>query len=69
MTRLFLFILPAILLSRTPGFHIRYVWYLSVASQSIQACINLLLLWRELQRKLSKVFTNDIIAPGGAVAS
>src|SRR5213595_3611385 len=37
MTRLFLFILPAILLSRTPGFQIRYVWYLSVASQLIQA--------------------------------
>src|SRR5213595_2349342 len=45
MTRLFLFILPAILLSRTPGFQIRYVWYLSVASQLIQACLNLLLLW------------------------
>ena len=69
MTRLFLFILPAILLSRTPGFQIRYVWYLSVASQLIQACLNLLLLWRELQHKLFKAFTNDIIAPGGAVAS
>jgi len=69
MTRLFLFILPAILLSRAPGFQIRYVWYLSVVSQSIQACINLLLLWRELHYKLPKVFANDIIAPGGAVAS
>jgi Na+-driven multidrug efflux pump len=69
MTRLFLFILPAILLSRTPGFQIRYVWYLSVASQSVQACINLLLLWRELQHKLSKALANDVIAPGSAVAS
>jgi Na+-driven multidrug efflux pump len=69
MTRLFLFILPAILLSRTPGFQIRYVWYLSVASQLIQACINLLLLRRELQRKLSEEFTDDIVAPGGAIAS
>jgi len=69
MTRLFLFILPAILLSRMPGFQIRYVWYLSVVSQSIQACINLLLLWRELQHKLSKALASDIIAPGGAIAS
>src|SRR5437764_9667113 len=69
MTRLFLFILPAILLSRMPGFQIKYVWYLSVVSQSIQACINLLLLWRELQHKLSKAFASDIIAPGGAIAS
>lgn len=69
MTRLFLFILPAILLSRRPGFQIRYVWYLSVASQLIQACINLLLLRRELQHKLSQEFTDDIVAPGGAIAS
>lgn len=69
ITRLFLFLLPAILLSRTAGFQIRYVWYLSVVSQSIQACINLVLLRRELQNKLSAPFTDGIVAPGGAVAS
>lgn len=53
MTRLFLFVLPAILLSRTPGFHIRHVWYLSVASILLQACVNLLLLRREFQQKLA----------------
>jgi hypothetical protein len=42
---------------------------LSVGSILFQACLNLLLLWRELQHKLSKVLANDIIAPGGAVAS
>ena len=52
MTRLVLFALPAALLSRMPGFQIRYVWYLSVASIILQACINLLLLRRELRRKL-----------------
>jgi putative MATE family efflux protein len=51
-SRLVLFALPATLLSRTPGFHIRQVWYLSVASQLIQAVVNLLLLRRELGRKL-----------------
>ncbi|MFL6583400.1 MAG: MATE family efflux transporter [Chthoniobacterales bacterium] len=51
-SRLLLFALPAALLSRRPGFHIYYVWYLSVASQVFQACCNLLLLRRELGRKL-----------------
>ena len=69
MTRLALFALPAILLSFHPGFQIRHVWYLSVGSIVFQACLNLFLLWRELQRKLSTVLANDIIAPGGAVAS
>jgi putative MATE family efflux protein len=69
MTRLVLFALPAILLSFHPGFQIRHVWYLSVGSIMFQACLNLFLLWRELQHKLSKAFTNDIIAPGGAVAN
>lgn len=52
-SRLLLFALPAVLISRTPGFQIKYVWYLSVASQGLQACFNLLLLRRELARKLS----------------
>jgi putative MATE family efflux protein len=52
MTRLVLFVLPAMLLSRTPGFQIRHVWYLSVASILFQACVNLLLLRREFQKKL-----------------
>jgi putative MATE family efflux protein len=52
MTRLVLFALPATLLSRMPGFQIRHVWYLSVASILFQACVNLLLLQREFRKKL-----------------
>jgi putative MATE family efflux protein len=52
-SRLLLFALPAALLSRRAGFQIREVWYLSVGSQVIQACGNLLLLRRELRRKLT----------------
>jgi putative MATE family efflux protein len=52
-SRLVLFALPAALLSRRGGFQIREVWYLSVGSQVIQACGNLLLLRRELRRKLT----------------
>src|SRR5438477_3685146 len=53
MTRLLLFVLPATLLSHTPGFQIRHVWYLSVASILFQACVNLLLLRREFRKKLT----------------
>ena len=67
-TRLFLFVLPALLVARTPGFEIRYVWYLSVASQVIQACFNLLLLRRELRRKLNFEELGDLV-PGGATAT
>src|SRR6266566_3385707 len=70
MTRLVLFALPATLLSFHPGFQIRHVWYLSVGSIIFQACLNLLLLRRELQRKLvfPQHFQEGIAEPGGAVA-
>ena len=50
--RLLVFALPAFLLSQRPGFNIKVVWYLSVGSQVLQACINLLLLRHELHKKL-----------------
>jgi putative MATE family efflux protein len=50
--RLLLFALPAFLVSQRPGFNIKVVWYLSVGSQVLQACINLLLLRHELHKKL-----------------
>lgn len=66
-TRLFLFALPATYLSRLPGFYIKQVWYLSVASILFQACVNLLLLRREFRRKL--VFPEpDSIAPAGSAS-
>jgi MATE family, multidrug efflux pump len=67
-TRLILFLLPAFLLSRIPGFDIRYVWYLSVGSQLTQACINLLLLRRELRKKLNFEGLEHLV-PGGATAT
>jgi putative MATE family efflux protein len=68
MTRLFLFALPALLISHTPGFEIRHVWYLSVASQVLQMCINLLLLQRELRKKLTFDEGSSFV-PAGAAAS
>ncbi|MBA2742769.1 MAG: MATE family efflux transporter, partial [Chthoniobacterales bacterium] len=51
-SRLVLFALPALWISRQAGFHIQQVWYLSVASQLVQAVLVLALLRRELGRKL-----------------
>ncbi len=51
--RLLLFALPAFLISRRPGFQLWEVWYLSVASVTIQLIVNLWLLRREFLRKLA----------------
>jgi putative MATE family efflux protein len=68
MTRLVLFALPAIFVARTSGFEIRHVWYLSVASQVLQMCINLLLLRRELRKKLTFEEAQDF-TPGSAATA
>ena len=51
--RLVLFALPAYALSHRPGFELRQLWYLSVASVTIQLALNMWLLRREFARKLS----------------
>lgn len=51
--RLLLFALPAYALSHRPGFEMRYVWCLSVASVAVQVCVNLWLLHREFDTKLA----------------
>src|SRR5437899_2601884 len=52
MTRLVLFALPALFISRMPGFEIREVWYLSLGSIVLQMCANLLLLRHEMLERL-----------------
>jgi Na+-driven multidrug efflux pump len=52
LTRLLLFALPAYALARQPGFQMRHVWYVSLASVGVQTCVNLWLLRREFDRKL-----------------
>jgi putative MATE family efflux protein len=51
--RLVLFALPAFALSRRPGFEPRQIWYLSVASVTLQLVANMWLLHREFGRRLS----------------
>lgn len=53
LLRLLLFALPAYGLARSPGFQMRHVWYVSLASVAVQTCVNLWLLRREFGRKLS----------------
>jgi len=67
-SRMLLFALPALLISQRGGFDIKVIWYLSVASQVLQAGINLLLLRYELRRKLK--FGDDAeFVRAGATAS
>jgi Na+-driven multidrug efflux pump len=51
-SRLFTFALPAIWLTLGPHFRIEDVWYLSVVSVALQAITSLLLMRRELRRRL-----------------
>jgi putative MATE family efflux protein len=67
-SRLIVFALPALLLSYRLGFDIKTVWYLSVGSQLLQACINLWLLQRELRKKL-KFENGEKFIPASATAA
>jgi Na+-driven multidrug efflux pump len=50
--RLVLFAIPAIWISRQPGFQLVHVWYVSVASVLVQAAASYTLLQREFRRRL-----------------
>jgi hypothetical protein len=65
---LVLFSLPAILISRMPGFEIRELWYLSVGSIVFQMCINLFLLRHELRKRL-RFDESETFIPASATAS
>jgi putative MATE family efflux protein len=52
-TRILIVAIPAILLSRVPGFELRWIWYLSIGATVLQLTMNLLLLRREFHRRLA----------------
>jgi putative MATE family efflux protein len=54
-TRIIVVAIPAFLLSRLPGFEMRWIWYLSVLSVTVQVCLNLLVLQREFRVRLAFV--------------
>ncbi|QBB70786.1 MATE family efflux transporter [Pseudolysobacter antarcticus] len=51
-TRLVTFAIPAIWLSRQPSFQIVYVWYLSVATGTLQTIISVILVQQQLRRRM-----------------
>jgi putative MATE family efflux protein len=51
--RMVLFVIPALWLAARPDFEIHHLWYASVASMFMQACISYLLLRREFARRLA----------------
>src|SRR5262245_15889275 len=68
LTRLVLFAVPALIISRMPGFQIREVWYLSVGTIIVQMCVNLFLLRHELRKRLRFDEPEDFI-PASVTAS
>ena len=54
LSRLLVFAVPAFLLSKVDGFHLHWIWYLSVAAILLQVAAILLLLRREFRLKLGR---------------
>lgn len=52
-TRIVVVAIPAFLLSRMPGFEMRWIWYLSVIAVTLQMSLNLLVLQREFRLRLA----------------
>lgn len=63
-SRLITFVVPAVLLSGLPHFSLSQVWYLSVATVTLQAITSFTLLQRELRRKLGAA---PVAAPGATL--
>jgi len=50
--RVALVVIPAFLLSRVPGFHLRWIWYMTVVSVTLQMIVSLLLIRVEFRSRL-----------------
>lgn len=51
-TRLVSFLIPALWLASQPQFHLIQLWYASIGSVTLQACVSLWLVWVEFRRRL-----------------
>lgn len=65
-TRIATFAIPAMWLSTRPGFQIRHIWMLSVATVLVQLIVSLLLLRREFRRRLNPPAAELSPSPLGA---
>jgi len=70
--RILLVAVPAILLSRTAGFQLNWIWYLSVGAVFVQLALSMLLLRREFTRRLAfpsqPQLDNNTAVPSAMVA-
>lgn len=64
-SRLLTFVVPAVWLSMQPNFTLTEVWYLSVATVTLQALTSLALLAREFRRRLGAPAVASAVAAGG----
>lgn len=67
-TRIVVVAVPVLVLSRWPGFQIRWIWYLSVVAVALQMCLNLLVLQREFRLRLAFASAGGC-EPAAAVAA
>ncbi|MFT5760350.1 MAG: putative MATE family efflux protein [Alteromonadaceae bacterium] len=59
-TRLASFVIPALWLSQQQSFEISQLWYISVATVCLQACISFYLLRREFAKRLPRSIITDL---------
>ena len=52
-TRILSFAVPALWLTMQPGFQLVQLWYVSVASMTLQACVSLVLMRSQMRRRLA----------------
>ena len=67
VTRIIVIAVPAIALSRTPGFRLVWIWYLSAGAVLLQLTIVLLFLRREFRVRLGALAPAPVSAPSVAV--
>jgi Na+-driven multidrug efflux pump len=51
--RIIIVAVPVLLLAQSPGFSLRWIWYISAAAVVVQLLLNLLLLRREFRIRLA----------------
>lgn len=64
-TRVFTYSLPSIWLSTWPGFRMEHVWYLSIATTTLQAGLSLWLLRREFRKRFAPLPQGEVAKPVG----
>ena len=66
--RIILVAIPSVVLSRTPGFQLRWIWYLSAGSIFVQLTLSMLLLRREFGRRLDFAAPPEVVAGSTTLA-